>query len=85
MLSLPPLCSNLGGGMSAENTASKLLGGWVGGGGVPPSVLFQLALLFGYLQKQLSTQSGSVYLCTCSKVLIAAVTQKLHQYAAAGV
>lgn len=70
MLSLPPLCSNLGGGMSAENTASELLKG----GGGPPSVLFQLVLLFGYLQTQLSTQSGSVYLCTCSKVLIAAVT-----------
>lgn len=72
MLSLPPLCSNLGGGMSAENTVSELLRGV--GGWDPPSVLFQLVLLFGYLQKQLSTQSGSVYLCTCSKVLIAAVT-----------
>lgn len=69
MLSLPPLCSTLGGGMSAENTASELLKG----GGSSICTLPAL-LLFGYLQKQLSTQSGSVYLCTCSKVLIAAVT-----------
>lgn len=68
----------------AEFAASLLKSGWRNEcrehserafkGGGPPSVLFQLVLLFGYLQTQLSTQSGSVYLCTCSKVLIAAVT-----------
>lgn len=69
MLSLPPLLESGWRNECREHSERAFKGG---GGVDPPSVLFQLVLLFGYLQKQLSTLSGSVYLCT--KVLIAAVT-----------